>query len=91
MNKNELILAVAEDTGLKKKEVKTVLDSILRATTEALKKDESVVMIGFGTFHPWKQTGRPARNPKTGEPVMIAPRTSVKFRAGSDLLGDLNQ
>lgn len=91
MNKNELILQVAEDTGFKKKDVKAVLDSILRTTTAALQKEEPVVMIGFGTFHPWKQTARPARNPKTGEPVMIQPRTSVKFRAGSDLLGDLNK
>ncbi|WP_434019785.1 HU family DNA-binding protein [Parabacteroides goldsteinii] len=40
---------------------------------------------------PWEQTERPARNPQTGEPVMIKPRTSVKFRAGSDLIKALNK
>ncbi|WP_288205463.1 HU family DNA-binding protein [uncultured Parabacteroides sp.] len=91
MNKNELIQYVTEDTGLKKKDVRAVLQSILQASTKALQKDEPVTMIGFGTFHPWKQTSRPARNPKTGEPVMLAPRTSVKFRAGLKLLKDLNK
>lgn len=91
MNKNELIQYVTEDTGLKKKDVKRVLESILRASTKALQQDESVAMIGFGTFHPWQQTSRPGRNPKTGEPVMIVPRTSVKFRAGVKLLEDLNK
>lgn len=48
-------------------------------------------MISFRNLHPWKQTSRPARNPKTGEPVIIAPRTSIKFRAGIKLLEDLNK
>ncbi|WP_394803955.1 HU family DNA-binding protein [Parabacteroides leei] len=91
MNKNELIQYVTEDTGLKKKDVKAVLQSILQASTNALQQGEPVTMIGFGTFHPWQQTARPARNPKTGEPVMIAPRKSVKFRAGIKLLEDLNK
>lgn len=91
MNKNELIQCVTEDTGLKKKDVRAVLQSILKASTNALQQGEPVTMIGFGTFHPWQQTARPARNPKTGEPVMIAPRKSVKFRAGLKLLEDLNK
>ena len=91
MNKNELIQYVTEDTGLKKKDVRAVLQSILKASTNALRQDEPVTMIGFGTFHPWQQTARPARNPKTGEAVMIAPRKSVKLRAGIKLLEDLNK
>lgn len=91
MNKNELIQYVTEDTGLKKKDVRAVLQSILQASTNALQQGEPVTMIGFGTFHLWQQTARPARNPKTGEPVMIAPRKSVKFRAGIKLLEDLNK
>ena len=91
MNKNELIQYVTEDTGLKKKDVKAVLQSILQASTNALQQGEPVTMIGFGTFHPWQQTARPSRNPKTGEPVMIAPRKSVKFRTGIKLLEDLNK
>lgn len=91
MNKNELIQYVTEDTGLKKKDVRAVLQSILSASTKALQQGEPVTMIGFGSLHPWKQTSCPARNPKTGKPVIIAPRTSVKFRAGVKLLEDLNK
>ncbi|MCD8243437.1 HU family DNA-binding protein [Parabacteroides distasonis] len=48
-------------------------------------------MKGFGSFVPWQQSERLARNPKTGEEVMITPRVSVKFKAGSDLLKELNE
>ena len=91
MNKNELINLVVEDTGLNKKEVKAVLESILHASTNALQQGESVAITGFGTLHQWQQTARLARNPKTGEPVMITARKSVKFRAGLKLLKDLNE
>ena len=81
MNKNELIQYVTEDTGLKKKDVKAVLQSILNASTKALQQGEPVTMIGFGSLHPWKQTSRPARNPKTGEPVIITHIRQVSCRS----------
>lgn len=91
MNKSKLIEQVASDTGLTKIVVKTVINSLLDNATEILREGNPVVFQGFGTFLPWQQTERPARNPQTGEPVMIKPRTSVKFRAGSDLLKTLNK
>ena len=91
MNKSKLIEQIATDTGMTKTDVKAVINSFIDNATEALQDGEQVVFQGFGTFLPWQQTERPARNPQTGEPVMIKPRTSVKFRAGSDLLKALNK
>lgn len=91
MNKSKLIEQIATDTGMEKAIVKTVVNSLIDKTTEVLQEGDAVVFQGFGTFLPWLQTERPARNPQTGEPVMIKPRTSVKFRAGSDLLKTLNK
>ena len=91
MNKSKLIEQIATDTGMTKTDVKAVINSFIDNATEALQDGDQVVFQGFGTFLPWQQTERPARNPQTGEPVMIKPRTSGKFRAGSDLLKALNK
>ena len=76
---------------MKKTVVKAVINSFIENATEAFLEGDQVVFQGFGTLLPWQQTERPARNPQTGEPVMIKPRMSVKFRAGSDLLKALNK
>ncbi|RHU29024.1 MULTISPECIES: HU family DNA-binding protein [Parabacteroides] len=91
MNKSKLIEQIAADTGMKKTVVKAVINSFIENATEAFLEGDQVVFQGFGTLLPWQQTERPARNPQTGEPVMIKPRMSVKFRAGSDLLKALNK
>lgn len=91
MNKKDLIEQIAIKTGIKQSMVKTIINSFIDQATETLKEGEQVVFQGFGTLTPWKQTERPARNPQTGEPVMIKPRTSVKFRIGTSLLKALNK
>ena len=53
-------------------------------------EDEEIVLVGFGTLIPRPQTQRLARNPKTGTPVMIPARTTVKFKPGKFLLEAMN-
>lgn len=90
MNKAELINALSEKTGLQKNEVKKVLNSYMDVVTECMCRKEEIVLVGFGTFLPRPQSSRLARNPKTGTPVMIQPRTTVKFKPGKYLLEDIN-
>ena len=90
MNKAELIAELAERAGLKKQKAAKVLDAYMEIVTEKMSNNEEVVLIGFGTLIPRPQTSRLARNPKTGEPVMIKPRTTVKCKPRKFLLAARN-
>lgn len=91
MTKTELIQKIAIDTGQTAIKTKATIDSLLRLTTEALSEGEKVSFHNFGTLHPWQQTERMARNPKTNVPLKITSRVSVKFRPGVKLLNELNK
>ena len=90
MNRAELIVALAEKSGLSKQKAKKVLESYIEIVTEKMCQGEEIVIIGFGTLTPRPQTARMARNPKNGDPVMIEARTTVKFKPGKYLLEDIN-
>ncbi|MEG1545514.1 MAG: HU family DNA-binding protein [Tannerellaceae bacterium] len=90
MNKAELIEALSKKAGLQKQEAKKILDTCIEIVTEQMVKKEEIVLVGFGTLLPRPQTSRLARNPKTGTPVTIPPRTTVKFKPGKYLLDAMN-
>lgn len=91
MNKNDLINELAAKLNITRTASKKYLEAFEETFGDALEEGEPVMLQGFGTFTLWKQTGRPARNPKTGAPCMIAPRNSVKFKPGKGLLKRLNR
>jgi DNA-binding protein HU-beta len=84
MNKGDLVEALVKVVGKKKlaeEAVKSVLDSI----TAALKKGDSVTLVGFGTFKVSKRAARTGRNPQTGKPLKIKAKKVPKFTAGKKL------
>lgn len=84
MNKTELINGVAKVTGTKK-EAKAAVDTMLATITKALKKGDSVTLVGFGTFAVKKRAARTGRNPQTGEALNIPAKTVPIFRPGKEL------
>ena len=90
MNRAELIEAFAEKSGLSKQKAKKVLESYMEIVTEKMSQNEEIALIGFGTLIPRPQSSRMARNPKTGTPVRIKARTTVKFKPGKFLLEAIN-
>jgi len=90
MKKVELVEAVAEKAGLTKADATRAIDATFEAITESLKKGDKVTLVGFGTFDVSKRAAREGRNPKTGEPVQIAARNAVSFKAGSALKESVN-
>ncbi|HEY4785630.1 MAG TPA: HU family DNA-binding protein [Bacteroidales bacterium] len=85
MNKGELIDAIAEESGLSKKDAKEALEAILKATETTLKKGEKLALAGFGTFSVVNRAARTGKNPQTGQAIQIPAKKNVKFSVGSEL------
>lgn len=85
MNKADLINALAEKNGLKKKDAEAAVNGILELIAEALKKDEKVAIMGFGTFEAKKRAARTGKNPATGATIKIPACKAVVFKAGKAL------
>lgn len=85
MNKSELIDAIAESADLSKASAGRALDAAVEAITNALKSDDSVSLVGFGTFSVKERAARTGRNPQTGAPIEISAAKIPSFKAGKAL------
>ncbi|MGB0694710.1 MAG: HU family DNA-binding protein [Rhodospirillaceae bacterium] len=90
MNKNDLIAAVAESSGLSKTDATKAVDGVFAAITDALKAGEEVRLVGFGTFAVSERAASEGRNPRTGEKITIAASKQPKFKAGKGLKDAVN-
>jgi nucleoid DNA-binding protein len=84
MNKAQLINEVAKVT-CSKKEADLAIDATLAAIKKALKKGDTVTLVGFGTFRVSKRKARKGRNPQTGAVLKIAAKKVPVFKAGKGL------
>ena len=82
MNKAELITAVAERTGLSKKDSEKAVNATLDTITETLEIGEKVQLVGFGVFDVKQRGARMGRNPKTKEEIEIPASRVPQFKAG---------
>ena len=90
MNKSELIDAIAASADLPKAAAGRALDAVVDSITDALKKDDSVSLVGFGTFSVKSRAARTGRNPQTGQPINIAAAKVPSFKAGKALKDAVN-
>ncbi|HAI94133.1 MAG TPA: DNA-binding protein HU [Xanthomonadaceae bacterium] len=90
MNKTDLIDHVADEAEVSKAEAGRAVDAVLNAVTKALKKGDTVTLVGFGTFQVRKRAARTGRNPKTGESIKIAASQTPAFKAGKALKDAVN-
>ncbi len=84
MNKGDLVNEVAKVVKTKK-EPKGAVDCVLSTITKALKKKDTVTLIGFGTFKVQKRKARKGVNPQTGEEIKIKAKKVAKFVPGKAL------
>jgi DNA-binding protein HU-beta len=90
MNKAELIDAIADSADLSKAAAGRALDSAIETITKALKKGDTVTLVGFGTFSVRKRGARTGRNPRTGEAIKIKASKVPGFKAGKALKDAIN-
>jgi len=90
MNKTQLVAALADKTGLSKKDAEKALLAFTGSIEESLIKGDKVQLIGFGTFEVKERPAREARNPRTGETVKIAASKAPVFKAGKGLKAKVN-
>ena len=82
MNKTELIAAVAEKSGLSKKDADNAVNSMLDVVVETLAQGDKVQIVGFGTFEVRSRSERQGRDPRTNNPITIPASKSPAFKAG---------
>ena len=90
MNKNDLVAAVANGSGLSKADAAKAVDAVFDSITDALKQGDEVRLVGFGTFAVSERAASQGRNPRTGETIQIPASKQPKFKAGKGLKDSVN-
>jgi len=85
MNKTELIAAVAEKSGLSRKDSEKAITAALATITETLQQGEKVQLVGFGVFETRVRPAHKGHNPMTGAEIEIAESKAPAFKAGKAL------
>ncbi|MBW2028598.1 MAG: HU family DNA-binding protein [Deltaproteobacteria bacterium] len=84
MNKGDLVNEVTKVVSTKK-EAQAAVDTVFSSITKALKKKDTVTLVGFGTFSVARRKARKGRNPQTGEEIKIKAKKVPKFVPGKAL------
>lgn len=90
MNKSELIEQIASSADISKAKAGAALDALVDSISGALKKGDSVSLVGFGTFSVKQRAARTGRNPQTGATIQIKAAKVPGFKAGKALKDAVN-
>ncbi len=80
MTKSQMMTALAEATGLSKKDTTNFMDQLAGLAYKEVKSSGEFVLPGFGKLVKVNRKARDGRNPATGETIKIPAKTVVKFR-----------
>jgi DNA-binding protein HU-beta len=90
VNKSDLVEAIAKSADISKAAAGRALDATVESIKKALKKGDTVSLVGFGTFKVGKRAARNGRNPRTGATIKIKAAKVPKFSAGKGLKDAVN-
>ncbi|GHV53787.1 integration host factor subunit alpha [Deltaproteobacteria bacterium] len=90
LTKAEIVDAIYEKTDHGREEVKGIVEALLRIIKDAIKKDEELLISGFGKFEAYGKKARRGRNPHTEESITLPSRKVVVFRLSRKFRAELN-
>ena len=90
ITKQALIQEIPKSTGFVRNDIKTVIEQFLDLLAEKLIEGNTIEIRGFGTFACKPRKARPARNPRTGETVLIEERMVPSFKFSNDIKDKIN-
>lgn len=90
LTKAEIVDNIYEKTKRNRAEVKSQVESLLEIMKQAIKKDHSLLVSGFGKFEAYDKKARKGRNPQTAETIVLPPRKVVVFRLSRKFRAELN-
>ena len=86
VTKNDLVDSISKNVDCERKIILAVVDSFLEEVKHSLSKGNTIELRGFGTFSNKLRNGRiSARNPKTGEAILIEPKKKIKFKQSKEI------
>ncbi|MEE9258398.1 MAG: integration host factor subunit alpha [Nitrospinaceae bacterium] len=88
--KSDIVDRVYERVGFTRQEAAAAVDVVLEEIKSVLSKGENVRIVGFASFNLRDKKARNARNPRTGEPIIIKPRRVLTFKPSKHLLDSTN-
>jgi len=82
MNKQDLTMRLSNKLKISQRMANDAIDTVVDEITLAVKKNQKVTLVGFGTFYKAARKARMGRNPQNGARIRIAARNIPRFRAG---------
>jgi integration host factor subunit beta len=85
MTRKEIANAIAEEVNLPQMLVKEIMQQVFDGIINTLEKQRRIELRNFGVFEVKQRKPRKARNPRTGEIVMVPAKLVVTFKAGLEM------
>ncbi len=82
MTKHDLVASIAKATNLKQADTKVIVQMVLDGIIDVLASERRLELRNFGVFEVRRRKARRARNPRTGEEVMVPAKNVVAFKPG---------
>jgi integration host factor subunit alpha len=90
LTKADIIDKIYEKGGRNRNEVKRLVESLLKLSKQAIKKDHVLLISGLGKFETYGKKARKGRNPQTDATITLPPRKVVVFRLSRKFRAEIN-
>lgn len=90
LTKADIAETIYEETGINRPDAKIYVEELLDLMKKAIKKDNSLLISGFGKFEAYDKASRKGRNPQTEETIILPPRKVIVFRLSRKYRAELN-